>query len=430
MSYLKIIPTHKPLKGKMIIPGSKSYTNRALIIAALADGVSEIMYPLICEDTRLMIGALKNLGVPVQQTSNSITVQGTSGAFHPKKKELFCGLAGTTSRFLTALSSLIPEEITITGEGKLLERPIGDLVDALRQIGVSIQYVNKEYSIPLKINAPIIKTLPRKCKLKGSISSQFLSALLLIAPKLKNGLHITLSNPLISKSYVDMTIQIMKDFGVDVVNTSYKEFEIKPQIYQSRRYVVEGDWSSASYFFAIAALHPRNLVIKNLKINSLQGDSKFPKLLETMGVKILYNANGITISGGNTLKPVTVDMETMPDSALTLAILAGFADGTSVLSGLQSLKNKESDRLSSMQNELKKIGVGVEIQNNSFIIHGNRPHGARIQTYNDHRIAMSFAVAGSKISGITIENPGIIVKSFPSFWEALSILGIQTTHET
>lgn len=227
-----------------------------------------------------------------------------------------------------------------------------------------------------------------------------------------------------------MTIQIMKDFGVDVVNTSYKEFEIKPQTYQSRQYVVEGDWSSASYFCAIAALHPGNLAIKNLKINSLQGDSKFPKLLETMGVKILYNANGITISGGNTLKPVNTHMETMPDSALTLAVLTGFAEGTSALSGLQSLRNKESDRLLSMQSELKKIGVAVEIQNNSFIIHGNRPHDARIQTYNDHRIAMSFAVAGSKIPGITIENPDVVIKSFPSFWETLSILGMQIIYET
>ncbi len=428
MKRIHIVPLPRKLHAEIIIPGSQSYTNRALIIAALADGVSEIMYPLICEDTQLMIDALKNLGVAIRQTSGSITVEGTSGVFHPKKKELFCGLAGTTSRFLTALCFLIPEEITITGEGKLLERPIGDLADALEQLGASIQYPGKKNSVPLCVTPP--RRQNNFITLNSSTSSQFLSALLLIAPKLKNGLRIKLTHPVPSGSYIGMTMQIMKDFGVDVIHISPNIFEISPQKYKSRRYSIEGDWSSASYFLAIAALHPGKLTLKNLNNNSLQGDSQFPKLLETMGVKILYNADGVTISGGNTLQPIAIDMKTMPDSALTLAVLAGFADGTSVLSGLQSLKHKESDRLSCMQNELKKIGVSAEKQSNSLIIHGTHPHAAHINTYNDHRIAMSFATAGSKISGIVIENPGVVAKSFPSFWETLSILGIQTTYET
>jgi 3-phosphoshikimate 1-carboxyvinyltransferase len=338
MKKVNLIPLRKELNAVVEILGSKSYTNRALIIASLAEGESVLQNPLYSDDTKYMMESLEKLGIRFEKYKDKIIVQGCGGKFNNiKDAKLFCGIAGTTSRFLTGLSALVGQEVLVSGEGKILERPIGDLVDGLRQIGVKINYLEKEGSLPLRVNGSNISG--DEISIKGNVSSQFLTSLLMIAPLLKNGLKINIIGEQVSKSYIDITIDIMKKFGVEVINNNYKNYIVKAgQKYISQDYIIEGDWSSASYFCCIGALHKGQIEIKNLNNNSVQGDCGFAKLIEKVGAKVIYKENSVIIKGGKLIKPLNIDMEQMPDTAMSMAVLLSFANGISKITGLSTLK--------------------------------------------------------------------------------------------
>lgn len=408
--------------AKIEILGSKSYTNRALIIASLTEGKTILNNPLYSDDTKYMIESLEKLGVKFEKSDKKLVVYGNDGKFQVNKNtELFCGLAGTTSRFLTGLLALIKNDVIITGEGKILERPIGDLVDGLQQIGVNIEYLGKEGSVPLKGNGKNISG--NEISINGSVSSQYFTALMMVAPLLKDGLKINVIREQVSKSYIDITCDIMKSFGVDVINNNYKEYIIKPSKYKAIEYNIEGDWSSASYFCCLGALINGGIEISNLNNNSVQGDKQFAKLMEKVGAVVEYKNNSVFIKKDK-IRPITVNMETMPDTAMSLAVLLSFANGKSRINGLSTLKNKESNRLLAMKNELAKLSIETEIGDDYIVIYGGNYHRVigEIETYNDHRIAMSFAIAGAVIGGVEIKNPEVVSKSFPNFWECFNNL--------
>ncbi len=419
MEIKKINVINKELNSVIEIPGSKSYTNRALIIASLANGKSILKNPLYSDDTKYMIESLEKLGVKFEKNDKDLVVYGTGGKFNTvDNMELFCGIAGTTSRFLTGLSVLFKNNVIINGEGKILERPIGELVDGLKQIGVKIEYLGKEGSLPLKVNGKNVNG--NEISISGKISSQYFTALMMVAPLLKNGLKIRVLDEQISKSYIDITCDIMKTFGVNVINNNYKEYIIEKSEYKATSYTIEGDWSSASYFMCIGALHNGIIEIKNLNKNSVQGDRGFAYLIEKIGAEVKYGDNSVIVKGNGKIKPIITNMESMPDTAMSLAVLLSFAEGESKIMGLSTLKNKETDRLLALYNELKKLSIDSEIGDDYIIVKGGKHRIiGNIETYDDHRIAMSFAVVGTVIDGVDIVNPAVVGKSFPEFWDYL-----------
>lgn len=391
----------KKTKDEVMIPGSKSLTNRALIMASLADGTSVIKGYSKSDDSLVLIKALRKLGVVIVESGDRLKIIGNAGQFKVFNGRLDVGNAGTAMRFLTSLVTLVPGRVVVKGSKRMRERPIKELISALARIKTG------------------------KVSVKGSISSQFISSFLMIAPVLEKGLVIKIINRLVSKSYVDMTIDLLNKFGVKVVNYKYKKFvigknqKLKPVVYE-----VEGDATAASYFWAVAAVTGSKIKVKNINSQSKQGDLKFLEILKNMGCLIEKNTKEkwITVKGPLLLKAVNVDMESMPDSAQTLAVVAAFAKGKTKITGLSTLKIKETDRLTALKNELKKIGIKSKITNDSITVHGGKPHGAVIKTYNDHRMAMAFAVAKAKIPGLIIKNPEVVKKSFPDFWEKFNQL--------
>ena len=422
MSSLIIIP-NKNISGELTIPGSKSYTNRALIIAAMTEGEVKIKNPLYSDDTKAMIGCLKDLGVKISDLENEIIVKGSVKDIKNKEYKLNARLSGTTIRFILALVCVVPGVKIITGEDALLKRPIGELAGALKDLGAKIQYIDKAGYPPLKITSSELSV--KKTRLHGDISSQFFSALLMVAP-LTQGLEIDVMGKAISTPYIDMTISIMKYFGVEVENIDYKSYHVKAgQRYLKKDYLVEGDYSSAGYFLAIAALTKSKLILKNLSEKSLQADRNFVDILTKLGSSILYKEDSLEITGGG-IEPITIDMENCPDQAQTLAVMLAFAKGKSIITGIRSLRIKETERILALQNELSKMGIKTESTIDSLTIYGGNPESASINTYNDHRMAMSFAVAGVLLKGIEIKNPEVVTKTFPDFWQKLESIGIKT----
>ncbi len=422
------------------VPGSKSYTNRALLIAALAEGTSVIKNPLYSDDTKYMIDALKQFGVKITINKGNILVKGTSGKLIAPKKEIFVGNAGTAMRFLTAAAALSDGKVILTGEERMLERPIDDLVDALKLLGVK---ANAKNNCPPVVvfgnNKKASKFSGGKCRINGEKSSQFLSALLMIAPFAEHDVGIEVVGELASKPFVDITIDIMHRFGVEVENSDYKKFKVKTgQWYDAHNYVIEGDASNASYFFAIAAISGRKIKVENINLKTVQGDIKFVNLLQEMGCEVGFGDNFVEVSRKvKSLKAIDVDMNSMPDVVQTLAVVALFAEGTTKITNVSNLRIKETDRLHAMATELRKLGAAVNELEDGLEIIGcgdnqarnklnknklNILHGTDINTYNDHRMAMCFAVAAFKIPGIKILNPSCVNKTFPEYWNRLKQL--------
>lgn len=426
MKAISIQPLEKPIKSELTIPGSKSYTNRSLLLAALTKGTVNIVNPLISDDTKALIGCLKNLGIKVSESSKYITVEGDIYSIKDRTYRLNAYLSGTTIRFMLALSTIIPGVKTLFGKERLNKRPIGDLVDGLRQLSAKIDYLKKEGCPPIKVLSS--KLNPGTIKIKGSISSQYISAILMIAP-LIGEVTIEIIGNQISKPYIDMTIDTMKQFGVAVSNENYRRYKVlSGQTYEISEYIVEGDYSSASYFFAIAVLTKSTITVKNLNPESAQADIRLLKILEKMGGKIIYGKNQITVVGKG-IKPLSVNMEDCPDQIQTLAVLAAFAKGNTKISGVQSLRVKETNRILALKKELKKMRISVTSTKTTLTIHGGSPNAASIETYGDHRMAMSFAIAGTKMPGMKIIDPDVVNKTFPSFWEKLKTLRGGITEE-
>ncbi len=421
-SSLQLTPIAHPLSASLRVPGSKSLTNRALLIAALANGTTRLTNALFSDDSRYLATALQTLGFDVQldETNREMTITGLSGNIPAKQAELFIGNAGTAARFLSAFLTLGNGEYILDGEPRMRERPIGDLVDALTQLGTKLETM-KGYP-PVKISA---SGLPGgKTRIAGNISSQFLSALLMAAPYARSPIEVELVTDLNSKPYVDMTIAIMKDFGVEIERQGYSHFTITPASYLPiTHYQIESDASAASYFFAAPVICGGTVQVENISRTSKQGDIAFLDVLKQMGCEVMEAKTFIEVTGTSSLQGVDVDMLDIPDTAQTLAVIAPFAVSPTRIRGIASARVKETDRVHATCTELARLGVRVEEHEDGMTIHPvEKMRPAVIQTYNDHRMAMSFALIGLRVPEITIENPACVSKTFPNYFDVLDSL--------
>jgi 3-phosphoshikimate 1-carboxyvinyltransferase len=414
METLRLEPARRAA-GTVRLPGSKSISNRVLLLAALAKGETEIGGLLDADDTKVMRDALAKLGVSF--SGNRVT--GAGGAFPVRKAELFLGNAGTAFRPLTAALCFCNGEYQLSGVPRMHERPIGDLVDALRGIGAKIDYLRTDGFPPLAVHpSPGLKT--QNVKVRGDVSSQFLTALLMALPLAAGKSRIEVQGELISKPYVEITLNVMRRFGVEVVRTGWRYFEIEQQTYKSPgKIVVEGDASSASYFLAAGAIGGGPVRVEGVGRDSIQGDVRFTEVLERMGAKVSLGESFIEASAGKQLRAFDLDFNHIPDAAMTAAVMALFADGRSTLRNIGSWRVKETDRIAAMAIELRKLGAQVE-EGKDFlkIAPGPLKPGVAIDTYDDHRMAMSFALAALGGVPVTINDPGCVAKTFPGFFDS------------
>jgi 3-phosphoshikimate 1-carboxyvinyltransferase len=421
MNKLTLKPISK-IDGEINLPGSKSLSNRALLLAALAKGTTKITNLLESDDTRHMLNALRQLGIQytLSEDKTECTVTGNAGAIHTTEvQELFLGNAGTAMRPLCAALCLGSGSYLLTGEPRMKERPIGHLVDALRQAGAKITYQENEGYPPLLIEAGGLSG--GNVKIDGAISSQFLTALLLAAPMAKEDMTISIIGELVSKPYIDITLHIMKEFGVDVVNENYKTFSIKGgQTYIAvDTFMVEGDASSASYFLAAAAIKGGTVKVTGIGKKSVQGDVQFVDVLEKMGAVVEWGEDFISVSKGE-LHAIDMDFNHIPDAAMTIATMALFVEGTTTLRNIYNWRVKETDRLYAMATELRKVGAQVEEGEDYLKITPPKvlKHAA-IDTYDDHRMAMCFSLLALDPVSVTINEPECTAKTFPTYFEVL-----------
>ena len=403
------------------VPGSKSLTQRALVTAALAEGDSVIHNPLLSDDTRRMIDALRSLGAGIDHAGESLHVTGTGGMLSRPNASLFVGDNGTALRFLVSVVALAPDCITVDGTDRLRARPIGPLVAALERLGVHCDTGREGYA-PVTVHGGGIAG--GKTFFRDAASSQYISSLLIASPHARNDVDIELRGLTVSRPYIDMTIAVMNHFGVKVIRKGTNEYTVKaPQKYTGQRYLIEGDASSASYFFVAAAICKGRVKVDNVSPKTVQGDIDFLKLLETVGCHVDRGSDSISVTGSELHRgTMEFDMANMPDMVPSLAILSAFRPGQTVIKNVSHLRLKESDRLEALVTELNKIGIDAKELSDGLVINGGTPHGADIETYDDHRIAMSFAIAGLVTEGIKIKNHGCVKKSFPGFWNELDRL--------
>jgi 3-phosphoshikimate 1-carboxyvinyltransferase len=415
----------KPIKGinaTVTVPGSKSYTQRALLIAALAQGESFLQNPLISEDTAYVMEALRSLGSNIRTTEGDIRVSGTGGQITNPEREIYLGNNGTAMRLLTGLVALGKGTFTLTGSPRLCQRPIQPLLDALRAMGVDIRSKEKEGYPPLVVRANGLRG--GGVTLTDIESSQYISSLLICAPFAEHDTVIELQGKIPSLPYVDMTAAVMKAFGVEVARQARRRYLVKTgQQYTGCSYLIEGDCSSASYFFLAAALCQGRVRVQPINPKTLQGDIEFLAIMERIGCTVIRGDDWIEVVGSQLASgEYTFDLGAMPDMVPTLAILAAVRPGRTTITNVSHLRIKESDRLAALTAELNKIGVRAKEREDGLVIEGDTPHGAAIETYHDHRIAMGFAVLGLAIPGIRIQDTGCVDKSFPGFWVELDKL--------
>lgn len=433
MTDIRIEPFSKPFDLAFTPPGSKSLTNRALILAALANGASNVSNVLFADDTRIMLDCLGKLGfeLTADEAAKTVRVVGRGGQIPSSGADLFCGNSGTSIRFLTALCALGHGDFTLDGIPRMRQRPIRELADLLHNLAVRIEYLGESGFPPVRILAD---GLPGGWVRFGrSQSSQFLSALLQVAPYARREVRVHLEPNQTSWPYVAMTMRLMDHFHVTphvvrheltgepthvIVENSYG--------YQATDYLVEPDASAASYFLAAAAIHPGSkITVNGLGKSSLQGDVGFADLLHQMGADLVFGRDFITIVGTDRLQGIDADLSKMPDTAQTLAIAALFAEGPTRMRGLHTLRVKETDRVAATATELQKLGAEVEIEGDDMSIHppeDGKLKVAAIDTYDDHRMAMSFALAGTKSAGVTIKDAGCVSKTYPAFFQDLEKL--------
>jgi len=422
MTNQKKLKAVQSVSGQVTLPGSKSITNRILLLSAIADGTTTIIGPLVSDDTLHMIDALKKLQVDLTQKDNGdILIHGTRGNFKNKSAEIFLGNAGTAFRPLTAALSFSKGQYTLSGLPRMHERPIKDLVDALLQLNADITYLGQEGYPPLKISPSEIM-INGPIKIRGDISSQFLTSLLMAMPLTKKEVVIEIEGDLISKPYIDITLNLMARFGIHVKKIDWKHFVIPG----SSSYVspgeifVEGDASSASYFLAAGAL-AGDIEVKGIGRNSIQGDVKFAEALVLMGADINILEASIQVTKVAALQAINLDCNHIPDAAMTLAVLALFAKGTTKLLNIGSWRVKETDRIKAMATELRKLGAAVTEGNDFIEITPPlkvKEH-VEIDTYDDHRMAMCFSLVSLRNIPITINDPACVNKTFPTYFEVL-----------
>ena len=421
-----ILKASSHVKGSIKLPGSKSITNRVLLMAALSNGTCQIIEPLQSEDTDQMINALISLGISITKkydydSDRRIQIKGSDGDFPKKNIKLFLGNSGTSFRPLTAVLAMMKGDYHLSGIDRMHERPIKDLVDSLLQMGSNIKYEKDDGYPPISIkSSEILFTKP--IQIKGDISSQYLTALLIAGPIASEKFTIEIIGELISKPYITITLKLLEKFNIFYDNQNWRTFSLKPnsKYTNPQKICVEGDASSASYFFAAAALSGQ-IEIKGINKSSIQGDLKFLDIISEMGAKVEYKANSIRVSKAKILKGLEVDCIEIPDAAMTLSVLAVFADSPTKLKNIGSWKVKETDRILAIEKELKKLGVDVKSTENSMTIfpQKNLKDNVVIETYNDHRIAMCFSLFCLKNLNIIIQNPNCVNKTYPDFFKDL-----------
>ncbi|MBW2370353.1 MAG: 3-phosphoshikimate 1-carboxyvinyltransferase [Deltaproteobacteria bacterium] len=411
----------KPIGDRTItVPGSKSYTHRILIASALSDGICRIDNPLRSDDTLLTASGLRRMGVSIQDNTDHMIVDGTSGHLTAGSEPIDLGSSGTSVRLLTGVCALGTGIYTITGTRRMQARPIQDLLDGLAQLGIEARSIRGTGCPPIEIAGGEIAG--GKVNLDCHVSSQYLSAILLMAPFSREGIDLTVVRGPVSKPYVDMTVEVMQRLGVSVNREGYERFHVPGrQVYQAGHYRVEPDASQAGYFWAAAAVTGAVITASGLSSDSRQGDVRFAHVLGRMGCRVSETPDGIQVAGG-ALSGIDVDMADMPDMVPTLAVVAAFANGTTRIRNVGHLKAKESDRLGSVVAELLKMGVDASCSDTGMTVTGGNVSGARIETYDDHRLAMSFSVAGLKVPGVEILDEGCVAKSFPNFWQVFESL--------
>ena len=422
---LRLDPIRR-ISGSITLPGSKSLSNRVLLLAMLSEGETFIENLLDSDDVRRMIDALAKLKIPYEENrpNKKIRVKGEGGKIPVDKAELFLGNAGTAIRPLTAALTLGHGQFVLDGIERMRERPIQDLLDGLNQLGAQVRSINNTGCPPVEI---IANGLPGGItELSGAISSQYLSAILLTSPYAQTPVEIRIKDHLVSIPYVEMTIKLMNRFGVKVdVSEDFKSFQINaPQSYKSPgTYFVEGDASSASYFLAGAAITGGTITVIGCGTDSLQGDARFAKIMEMMGAEVQWEPNQITVRGSGNLRGIDVDMNEMPDAAMTLAVAALFAEGTTAIRNIYNWRLKETERLQAVSSELKKLGATIEEGEDYIIIEPPKQLlPAEIATYDDHRMAMAFSLAACGGVPITILDPSCVSKTFPDYFDQLSKL--------
>ncbi len=418
-----IQPIQNPPNVTIAVPGSKSFTNRALLVAALANGNSTLTGALFSDDTHYMCNALRKLGIQISENREQSTfnVIGNGENIPVHGAELYVGNSGTTTRSLISYVSLGHGEFVLDGDEPMRHsRPMSDLLDALTQLGVSAYSQYENGHLPIIVEADGLKG--RKTTIDASKSSQFLTALLLVAPYAETGMEIEVIGDL-KTPYIDITLAVMETFGVQVSHKDYRHFHIAGgQQYQPRAYYIEPDASSASYFFAAAALTGGCVTVQHISTDSVQGDVQFVHVLEQMGCQVSVSDAGITVQGPHRLKGIDVDMKDISDTALTLAAIAPFADSKVSIRNIEHTRWQETDRIHAMVTELQKLGVDVVEHRDGLEISPSSITPTAIDTYSDHRVAMAFSLIGLKVPGIQIKDPDCVSKTFPDYFEVLQEL--------
>ncbi len=413
MTIREIIPTG-PVSARILVPGSKSITNRALICAALAQGESVIHNASDSNDTALMANGLNQLGILARKSGLDLVVDGKGGRLYGPKFPIPVGNAGTTLRFLISLAALAEGNVTFEGDPRMGERPIAGLLEALSMLGVE----SKALDFASRYTVTGGTFMGGTARIRGDISSQFVSSLLMVAPYAKNDVFIELDGEPVSDPYIEMTIDIMNRFGVKADRIDKQRFRVRSgQRYGHSAIDVEADWSSAAYFLAAAAIAGGEVNVEGVKSESSQGDVRILEILRRMGCETEETETGVRIRGAGRLSALDLDLGNAPDLVPTVAVIGLFADGKTRIRNVAHLKSKESDRLEALSTELRKLGARVMLLEDGLEMEPAPLKGAQLDTYNDHRLAMSFALIGLRVPGIRIENPDCVRKSFPRFWE-------------
>jgi 3-phosphoshikimate 1-carboxyvinyltransferase len=410
-----------PVDARVSVPGSKSIANRVLVCAALAEGVSTLSNLPDGDDTAAMLGCLRTLGLEVEAHDDRARVHGIGTAWTTEPRTLFAELAGTTSRFVTAMAALGSSAITVDGHPPLRSRPFGPLHEALAQLGVLVTPGETFGSLPATITGP---PTSGRVEIRGDVSSQYVTALMLIGPVLPGGLDLTLTTPLVSRPYVELTAAAMAWFGIADVEITERRIRVGPATYSPAAVAVEPDASSASYPLAVAAVCGGSVTVPGLGIDALQGDARFGDVLEDMGCAVDRDADQVTVERTGDLRGVDIDMADISDLVPTVAVVAAFASTPTRIRGVGFIRKKESDRLGDLSAELLRAGVDVDETDDGLDV---RPSAAllrptRLATHHDHRLAMAFGVLGSAVDGIVVEDPDVVSKSWPGFWSMLDEL--------
>ena len=422
MTEIREIRPLERVNAELQVPGSKSYTQRALVIASLADGKSILRNTLVAEDTTHLVEALRLLGAQIVTSGQDLIVTGTGGRIVNPGRELFLGNNGTAMRFLVSIAALGSGDITLTGDPRLCERPLQPLLEAIGSLGVSSTCRLTGGYPPVTVHGGTLRG--GRVLFQDIESSQYVSSILIAAPYAAGDVEVEIRGSAVSRPYVEMTQAVMKSFGVPVEKHDESCFSITSgHRYRGCRYLVEGDLSSASYFFLAAALCGGTVRVTNTNFWTHQGDVRFLRYLKELGCGVAATDRWIEVSGGKLIAgDFTASMEDLPDMVPTLAVLAALRPGRTIIRNVAHLRIKESNRLEALVTELAKTGIRAEETGDGLVITGGTPRGAEISTYNDHRIAMSFAVLGLCVPGMRIRNPDCVGKSFPGFWEELGKL--------